>query len=277
MNTLLLILLVLIGAVIQLISIFIVKDIVKYIPVMKNYWRILGIFLVFFFFGYISYAITLWTGHEFISGDTITSVIFFLGACFVIMVTYMAKNSIKTLQEYIELQKDVITDPLTGIFNRRFIDKQIEHEFNLAMRNNSLFSIVLIDVDHFKKINDTYGHHIGDMVLKRIANILVENVRKSDFVGRFGGEEIVLILPDTDTEGAICLSEKIRSIIAEHPIIKGDEKCGGKDLFCTISMGVATFCKDKHKEYKDLILDADVAMYNAKSSGRNRVCSSCKD
>ncbi|HIJ60667.1 MAG TPA: GGDEF domain-containing protein [Nitrospirae bacterium] len=276
MKTILLTILVLIGAVLQLISIWTVKKIVNNIPIMKNHWRVLGLFLIFFLLGYLTFAITLWTGHEYISGDTITSVIFFFGACFVLIITKMTKKSIKTLQEYTELQKDVITDPLMSIYNRRFIDKQIEHEFNLALRNKTIFSIALIDVDHFKSINDTYGHHIGDIVLKRLAKIFLESVRKSDFVGRYGGEEIILILPNTDKDGAFFLAEKMRALIEKTPIIKGDEKCRGKDLYCTISVGISGFCKERHKDYRAIINDADAAMYNAKCSGRNKVSLACQ-
>lgn len=275
MGTTILILLVLAGALIQVISLFIVRNIVKTIPIKKNEWKILGICVMFFFFGYIAYAVTLWTGHDFISGDTITSIIFFLGACFVLLVTYMSRDSITALQELTNLQKDVITDPLMGIYNRRFLDRQIEHEFNISCRHNIPFSIALIDVDHFKSFNDNYGHHIGDLVLKRLAEILKHNLRRSDYVGRFGGEEILIILPGTNKDGAMMLTEKLREIIASSPLIKAQEVCFDKDLFCTVSIGVATFDFTKHKHFKDLINDADVAMYEAKCAGRNRVCQAC--
>ncbi len=134
--------------------------------------------------------------------------------------------------------------------------------------------MALIDVDHFKGFNDNYGHHIGDLVLKRMAERLRAALRKSDYVGRFGGEEILVILPGTNKEGAIKLSEKLREIIAESPLIKAEECCSKQDLFCTVSIGVATFDCVRHKHFKDLINDADLAMYEAKCAGRNRVCQS---
>ncbi len=275
MKVLILTALVLAGAFIQLFSLYIVNKIVKTIPVKKNEWKILGICVLFFFFGYIVYAVSLWTGYDFISGDTITSVIFFLGACFVLLVTYMSKDSINALQELSNLQKDVITDPLMDIYNRRFLDRQIEHEFNRSCRHNIPFSLALIDVDHFKNFNDNYGHHIGDLVLKGLAKVLKHNLRRSDYVGRFGGEEILIILPGTNKEGALMLTEKLREIIASSPIVKSEEVCFQKDLFCTVSIGVATFDCEKHRHFKDLINDADVAMYEAKCAGRNRVRQSC--
>lgn len=271
----LLTILVLTGALIHLISLFFVKKIVSSIPVKVKEWKFLGLCILVFFFGYLVFAVTLWTGHDFISGDVITSFIFFLGACFVLLVTYIGRDSIRAMQELVELQKDVVTDPLMGIYNRRFIDRQIEHEFNLSCRHSIPFSIALLDVDHFKSINDTYGHHTGDLVLKRIAEILSNSLRKSDFVGRFGGEEILIILPGTNREGALNLAEKLREKIASKPIINTGEHCFGQDLYCTVSIGVATFDCKRHKHFKDLINDADVAMYEAKCSGRNKVCQAC--
>lgn len=274
MEKIILTILVLSGAVIQLLSMFIVKGIVETIPVKKNEWKTLGICIMIFFLGYIAYAISLWTGHDFISGDSITSIIFFLGACFVLLVAVMSRDSINALQELDTLQRDVVTDPLMGIYNRRFLDRQIEHEFNISCRHENPFSLALIDVDHFKGFNDNYGHHIGDLVLKRVAEILKNNIRRSDYVGRFGGEEILVIIPNTNKEGALRLSEKIREVISSSPIISAAESCCRNDLYCTVSIGVASFDSSRHKTFKDLINDADVAMYEAKCAGRNRVCQS---
>lgn len=272
MKTISLTILVLMGASIHLISMFVVKRIVQDMPIKKRAWKILG--LCIFFLGYLAFTVSLWTGHDFISGDTITSIIFFMGACFVLIVSKISRDSIRALQELETLQRDVITDPLMGIYNRRFLDRQIEHEFNISCRHGIPFSVALIDVDHFKNFNDTYGHHIGDLVLKRIGERLKETLRRSDYVGRFGGEEILVILPGTNKEGALKLSEKLREVIAASALIKADETCSKEDLFCTVSIGVATFDCNRHKNFKDLINDADLAMYEAKCAGRNRVCQS---
>lgn len=271
-STIILTVLVAIGAVIQLISLFIIKRLVNTLTIKQNHWKALGIAVMFFFVGYIVYGITLWTGHDFISADVITSVIFFLGAIFVLVVCTMSHDTIKLLQELVELKQEVVTDALMQIYNRRFLDTQIEHEFTRAIRYGLKFSVAIIDVDYFKKINDTHGHHIGDLVLKRLGRLLRDNIRKSDYVGRYGGEEIMLILPETNEDGAYILSEKLRGIVQTTPVVYSNEICFDHDLYCTVSIGVACFNSQRHKHFKDLLRDADNALYKAKSSGRNKVC-----
>jgi len=158
-------------------------------------------------------------------------------------------------------EKKAITDKLTGLFNRSIIDTLVQVEIERAKRNNKPISILLFDIDHFKKINDTYGHDKGDYTLKTIAEIAKRILRKSDYIIRWGGEEFLVILPETDLDGAIKVAEKIRSNVENYNF-----KDIGK---VTVSIGVTML---KIGEPLDnAIKRADEALYAAKNKGRNRV------
>ncbi|MTI65844.1 MAG: diguanylate cyclase [Firmicutes bacterium] len=163
-----------------------------------------------------------------------------------------------------ELSKISITDPLTKVNNRRRIIEIARNEFNESKKNNQDLSLCMIDIDHFKRVNDTYGHAIGDLVLKKLANECKNIIRKVDSFGRFGGEEFIIILPETDSDSAFNIAERIRNKISNMEINNEEEK-----IFITISIGVSTL-KDETK-INDLINKADKALYDAKNNGRNQV------
>ncbi|AXH09287.1 hypothetical protein CP960_02135 [Malaciobacter halophilus] len=166
-----------------------------------------------------------------------------------------------------KLTKISITDFLTKIPNRRFFFEMGEKVFFLAKREKIPFSIICIDIDFFKGVNDSYGHHIGDMILKQIANILKNNIRNSDILARTGGEEFYIALNNTDLKGAINLANNLR-LLVEKSAYKNNEDY----IYITISAGVAT-CNSEDSFFS-LINRADKALYKAKNSGRNRVISS---
>lgn len=155
-------------------------------------------------------------------------------------------------------------DPLTGLYNRGFIMEQLEMENSRFKRTDLGFSVVILDIDYFKKINDNYGHECGDEVLKRVANVMNNTVRETDFVGRWGGEEFVIILPFTDTDGAYILAERIRVNIENEVFIYKDKK-----INITITAGISCCCKAD--SIADVIRIADEALLQGKATGRNRV------
>ncbi|HOR45913.1 MAG TPA: GGDEF domain-containing protein [Spirochaetota bacterium] len=156
-------------------------------------------------------------------------------------------------------------DPLTGILNARTYYEVCEKLMNAALREKENFSLLFIDIDHFKRINDTYGHDVGDIVLKKVSSCIANTVRSSDVAGRVGGEEFSLYLPNSDLSGALDLAEKLRKTIESLEIKNG------KDLLpVTVSIGAASHSAH-HKSIADIQRDADHAMYHAKNSGRNRV------
>ncbi|MBU1077590.1 MAG: sensor domain-containing diguanylate cyclase, partial [Spirochaetes bacterium] len=166
------------------------------------------------------------------------------------------------------LYKRAVTDGLTGLYNRIFFDNYLINSVNEALRYKKNLSLIIIDIDHFKEFNDNYGHQTGDEVIKRVSSSLLKNVRTSDIAARYGGDEFVVILPETDTKGGKIAAEKIREAVLKNKIMfkkKGKEK----ELTITLSMGVASLARDDDR--LGLISKADKALYISKEKGRNRV------
>ncbi|MFL5578259.1 MAG: diguanylate cyclase [Gemmatimonadaceae bacterium] len=159
------------------------------------------------------------------------------------------------------------TDPLTQTLNRRAMTLRLGAELERARRYDSVVTLLLLDLDHFKKINDGYGHLVGDEVLREVAVLLANAVRSVDVVARYGGEEFVVVLPETGEEGAVSFAERIRERIASQPF-GGAE---GARLSMTASIGVATYPAPGVEGVEDLFSRADAALYRAKAEGRNRV------
>ncbi len=169
-------------------------------------------------------------------------------------------NGLQTL-----LKEQALRDPLTGLYNRYRLDEVLAREIARCSRSQLPLSVVLIDVDHFKRINDRLGHQVGDDVLRQLARRLQENTRASDWCFRYGGEEFLLVCPDTSIEEARGKADSLRSGLAEHPLV-----CGKDPLLVTFSAGVA--CFPEHGTDQDsLIGSADEALYRAKDQGRDRV------
>lgn len=174
-----------------------------------------------------------------------------------------AKN--RTLSETnARLQALATTDPLTGLANHRALVAALEHELARAYRYRHECSILFLDIDHFKALNDSYGHAVGDSVLRDFAKLLEQQIREIDVPGRWGGEEFLVILPETGEQEARLISERARSAVAAHAFTMG----GGMSLTCSI--GIATFPGDA-RERDGLVTCADQAMYAAKKLGRNQV------
>lgn len=159
-----------------------------------------------------------------------------------------------------------IRDGLTGVFLRRYFLERLEEEIGRAKQCRMDISLITADLDHFKSCNDNYGHLVGDIVLKKVASILERNVREIDLVGRFGGEEFCIFLPETNKAGAHAVAERIRNAIENHAIEAYDES-----VRTTISIGVSSFPEDS-SDMEELIENADRALYEAKKQGRNRTC-----
>ena len=162
-----------------------------------------------------------------------------------------------------------MVDGLTGLFVRRYFDARIEEEVERSKRYGSPFSVVMLDVDDFKKLNDTFGHLVGDRVLRAIANVVKAQMRGVDTAARYGGEEISVILPRTEMVGAYALAERIREAIAELRITTDDDP--PKALGVTASLGIAAYPESKATGGEDLVRRADRALYRAKKTGKNRV------
>ncbi len=183
------------------------------------------------------------------------------------------KQALEEAQDKLLTQKRLleemsITDELTGLYNRRYLNTVLKREFQHSERYETDLSCLLLDLDHFKKVNDTYGHEFGDTVLRKFCSLLGNCVRSSDFVFRFGGEEFVILLPHTDRKGAKETGEKICKIIAAERIQDNDSDIS---INVTVSIGVATLQTHQPAKPHDLINFADKALYAAKENGRNQV------
>lgn len=186
--------------------------------------------------------------------------------CLVIYdVTEVATNRRQLQTVNAQLQKLSSTDRLTGLYNRGHWEEALKHEYARHSRYGNDCALVMFDIDHFKQVNDTYGHPGGDRVIQRVADVVREHVRDSDICGRYGGEEFALLLPDTDKEGGHILAERLRASI--EALVVPHENQG---IRFTISLGVADLRKPA-ADYQELIERADQALYTSKRSGRNRV------
>jgi diguanylate cyclase (GGDEF)-like protein/PAS domain S-box-containing protein len=174
-----------------------------------------------------------------------------------------------------KLSAMALTDGLTGISNRRSFDESLEREWKRTLREGSEISLLLLDIDNFKRFNDLYGHQVGDDCLRAVATAISGAVRATDIAARYGGEEIAIILPSTFTAGAVEVAEKVRSAIAALRL--GHEGNPGEGGRLTVSIGVATALARQGGTIRmpeSLLLAADNAMYKAKHEGRNRVATS---
>ena len=167
-----------------------------------------------------------------------------------------------------ELKRLSETDPMTNLYNRRYFNDASKTIMELAKRDKTPLTVVMLDIDKFKKVNDTYGHDVGDDILISIANILLEMTRKSDLDCRFGGEEFILLLPETSLEGSIVIAEKIRKKVASFSLALKDDR----EVSVTVSLGVSQIDMQHDLSIAPAIKRADIALYKAKESGRNKVC-----
>lgn len=178
---------------------------------------------------------------------------------------FIAGGNIETAY-HDEIYRLTTVDGLTQVFNRRYFEETLEREISRCHRYGRDLTLILMDIDRFKHINDTFGHLAGDYVLKQLASTIKTRIRREDVFARFGGEEFALLLPEVDMEGAAQLAETSRRIIEAHPF-----RFDNQDIPVTISLGIATL-GPQAKEVTDLIRAADARLYQAKNGGRNRVC-----
>ncbi|MBI5507946.1 MAG: GGDEF domain-containing protein [Deltaproteobacteria bacterium] len=178
---------------------------------------------------------------------------------------YLCGSDIET-QYHEEIYRLATVDPLTGVHNRRAFNEVLERELSRARRHKTCMALALIDVDNFKRVNDTHGHPVGDDVLRELAWRVRSSLRREDFLARYGGEEFVLVLPDTDAVGARSVSEKVRQLVADVPIVVGKIS-----LAITVSVGFIAVLGGPEHTAAGLLAAVDAKLYEAKAGGRNLV------
>ena len=218
-------------------------------------------------------AISVYIGYLFVSyyamkyfNAWLETVYPFLIGLITLIFSYIVKYLIKS-KDFDKQYILATTDGLTELYNHRYFKEQMRQMIEQSTRYSTLFSLIILDIDFFKKFNDTYGHQAGDAILKQVAQTLKRNVRSSDIVCRYGGEEMSIILTNTDYNTAVYIAEKICKRIANNAF----KLPNGKEASVTISLGVSTFPKDGIS-VEEMIESADKRLYQAKETGRNKVC-----
>lgn len=173
-----------------------------------------------------------------------------------------------TMADNARLEQLAQTDPLTQLLNRRALTERISAEMDRALRYDATLALLMIDLDHFKRVNDTHGHLVGDDVLRDMGRLLRDTIRGHDIAARYGGEEFLVLLPETDDAGAEAFAERIRLVVEAHPFAR---EAMAEPLRLTASIGVAVFPAARIENVEDLFARADAALYRAKADGRNRV------
>jgi diguanylate cyclase len=179
-----------------------------------------------------------------------------------------ASGEVAELRQNLEVvRREALTDPLTGIPNRKLFDSRLREAARNAVESGEPLALLLLDIDHFKRFNDTYGHQLGDQVLRLVAKTLADSVKGRDTPARFGGEEFVIVLPQTRLENAVTLAEQIRRTMVRHKVVRKDT---GEE-YGVIALSVGASVYRPGEDLCELIRRADAALYHAKRTGRNRV------
>lgn len=265
--------LVIAGFLILIAALFSVRKLISQLPrgEVRRRWIFQSGLIVLFILSYLAYTILFWN-HNASPSDLIVPSVFFFGAGFVWVTISLSSQTAMAVRRVTILEQEIITDPLLGIYNRRYLERRLKEEFDRAIRYQQDVALLLIDIDHFKRVNDTFGHQVGDQVLRSFAHIIQNTVRGPDIVARFGGDEILVIAPCTTTEAAFALAERICKIVETHDFTEGSEPGSHSGVHITVSIGVTglTAAMDTVESF---LKDADRELYFAKSRGRNRAAS----
>lgn len=259
------------GAVILVASIFPITKILAGLPPksrMYKKWCALTVMIIFFVVGYAFFIASIWHGATDLL-HLVISMVFFFGGCFVWIVNTLSLGTMTDILKVSQLEMESITDGLTGLYNRRYLDRRLEEEFHRARRHKIALSVLIMDIDHFKAVNDRFGHQIGDLVLKELAQLILGTVRDHDIVARYGGEELVVIAVNTDLDAACLFAERIRKEVQEKEL--AFDVNNAASISVTLSIGVCAL-SPLFATPEQMLDCADKMLYQAKRSGRNRVC-----
>jgi diguanylate cyclase (GGDEF)-like protein len=254
-------------------SLILVRRMARQLPAggIRRRWGLLTAMIIAFVPGYITYGSVARDSYR---GplDLIVPVIFFFGAVFVLLVSTLSLETALDVRRIYTLEQESITDALTGTYNRRYLDRRLDEEVLRASRYGFPLAVLLLDIDHFKEINDEHGHPAGDGILAALSQIVMNSVRKTDVVARYGGDEILVIATHTPLPDAAELGERLRQRVEGAEMGQGNEAGGGVPVRVTISVGVAGY-NEELSSGQLLIQAADQALYRAKQAGRNRTTS----
>jgi diguanylate cyclase (GGDEF)-like protein len=236
---------------------------------LRNKWIAMAGLIFIFITGYLGYLVVFW-GEQAAWNDLLIPGIFFFGAVFVRLAIVLALQTAVDLRRINLLETENVTDPLTKVYNRRYLDKRLAEEVARSKRYALDLSVLMLDIDYFKRVNDTYGHQAGDVTLATLAGLVRTSLRELDVVARYGGEEFMVICTNTPVNGAVMVAERLRRVIESQPMEIPGSASGNQIVRISISIGVASLNADIDSQEK-LVLAADEALYRAKAEGRNRV------
>jgi diguanylate cyclase (GGDEF)-like protein len=237
---------------------------------LRRRWSDLRALILFFVAGYLIYIFLNWMKLLDEKFELIVPAMFFLVAVLILFIGTLALETATEFIRFSTLERESIMDHLTGVHNRRYLDERIVSEAIRAHRYDMPLSMMMIDIDHFKAINDCYGHQIGDLVLNSLGELLIKIVRVTDVVARYGGEEIAILTIQTEISDTFDLAEKLCKAVEASIMVPADKNEHREAIRITVSIGVAGF--DQHVfDSQVMIKKADMALYQAKREGRNRV------
>jgi diguanylate cyclase (GGDEF)-like protein len=261
-----------VGACLIFVSYLHIRRLIKELPkgAVRRKWNDLRVLILFFVFCYLAYIFL--TSMDLLDENfkLIVPAMFFLVA---VMILFTGTLALETATEFIrfsKIERENIIDHLTGVHNRRYLDERIASEAIRAHKYDMPLSMMMIDIDHFKAVNDRYGHQTGDRVLKSLCELLIKEVRTTDVVARYGGEEIVILTIQTRVSDTFSLAEKLRKAVEASTMVLVDKSEHGEEAIrITVSIGVAGLDQQGF-DSQAMIKKADMALYQAKSEGRNR-------
>jgi len=237
-------------------------------PVRRG-WYLMAVLTMLFTIVYLGYAILFWS-HPLAWTDMIVPGMFFIGACFLWLAFNLSIQVAIDVRRVTLLEHENITDFLTSMYNRRFLDRRLREEYARFERYKAPLSVILLDIDHFKEINDHYGHQVGDLALNYVAKVIRKTIRTTDVAARYGGDEFLIITPNIHVGTAGVLAERIRQKVEAEPFTMIDRSGRPRGIPMTISAGVVG-CDPNAGGLPQLVQRVDEALYAAKQAGRNRV------
>lgn len=262
---------VILGACVLLGSLLPVSKLIAQLPSgqVRRCWLELTVLIAILIAGYLAYMVTFWDRHSDYL-DFIVPGIFLFCAIFVWLTTTLTQQTAFDVRRVALLEQESITDPLTGVYNRRYLDRRLEEEINRAKRYDLPLSILLIDIDRFKQVNDTYGHQVGDSLLIHLSKVILSHIRTSDVAARYGGDELLILAQNATLDSATTLAERLRQNVEEDQPELSSDPDEEQDFRVTVSIGIAGLGPDI-TDAESLVKYADEALYRAKQEGRNCV------
>jgi diguanylate cyclase (GGDEF)-like protein len=236
---------------------------------LRHGWRAVQWVILVYIVGYSAYLVVFWQRHE-TWYDVVAPAVLFATALLIKHLTQLALATVTEVRESAPPGRDVITDTLIGVYNRRYLEHRLGEEVARARRHAVPLAVLLIDIDHFRRVNEKWGREVGDHVLTYLGQILLSGVRGSDVVARFGGEEILVIAPSSTVEEGLVLADRLRVAVESENLAFGGQLGSTPELQVTVSVGVAAL-EPGEDAWQPMVARAEAAVTKAKFAGRNRV------